>query len=167
MDRASLTGSYKPSSYSRGFYCTQPSIPKKRGQWRTILYPGLFCPGYYMTKTGEQDRDGLSSPQGSDHMICFILRAYIIQPDYMISFKKRVNNVTIWLKHRKVNIEAFQQPRITRKNTSFNLFIHFYVDRLYQFDWFKQRLFSLEYKACLLRGLANSSGTSRMTGDEA
>ena len=41
----------------------------------------------------------------------------------------------------KVNIEGFQQPRITRKNTSFNLFIHFYVDRSYQFDWFKQRLF--------------------------
>ena len=60
-----------------GFYCTQPPIPKKRGQWRTILYPGLFCPGYYMAKTGEQDRDGPSSPQGSD---CFVLRADIIQP---------------------------------------------------------------------------------------
>ena len=144
-------------------------IPKQRGQWRTILYPGLFCPGYYIAKTGEQDRDGPSSLQGSEYMICFILRADIIQPDYKISFKRRVNNVKIclWLKHRKVNIEGFQQPRITRNNTSFNLFIHFYVDRSYQFDWFKQRLFSLEYKACLLRGLANSSDTRRVTGAEA
>ena len=86
---------------------------------------------------------------------------------YKISFKRRVNNVTIWLKHGKVNIEGFQQPKITRENTSFNLFIHFYVDRSYQFDSFKQRLFSLEYKACLLRGLANSSDTRRVTGDEA
>ena len=85
---------------------------------------------------------------------------------YKISFKRRVNNVTIWLKHAKLNIERFQQPRITSKNTSFNLFIHFYVDQSYQFDWFKQRLFSLEYKACLLRGLANSSVTRRVTGDQ-
>ena len=63
-------------------------IPKQRGQWRTILYPGLFCPGYYMAKTGEQDRDGLSSLQGSEHMICFILRADIIQPDHDFFQKK-------------------------------------------------------------------------------
>ena len=53
------------------------------------------------------------------------------------------------------------------KNTSFNLFIHSYVDRPYQFDWFKQRLSSPEYKACLFRGLANWSNTRRVTGDEA
>ena len=35
-----------------------------------------------MAKTGGQDRDGPSCLQGSEHMICFILRADIIQPDY-------------------------------------------------------------------------------------
>ena len=65
-----------------------------------------------MAKTGEQDKDGPSSLQGSEYMIYFILRADIIQPDYQISFKRRVNNVTIclWLKHRKINMEGFQ-PR--------------------------------------------------------
>ena len=65
-----------------------------------------------MAKTGEQDKDGPSSLQGSEYMMYFILRADIIQPDYQISFKRRVNNVTIclWLKHRKVNMEGFQ-PR--------------------------------------------------------
>ena len=41
-----------------------------------------------MAKTGEQDRDGLSSLQGSEHMICFILRADIIQPDHDFFQKK-------------------------------------------------------------------------------
>ena len=57
-----------------------------------------------MAKTGEQDRDGLSSLQGSEHMICFILRADIIQPDHKISFKRRVNNVTIELKNIQKSI---------------------------------------------------------------
>ena len=63
-----------------------------------------------MAKTGEQDKDGPFSLQGSEYMIYFILRADIIQPDYQISFKRRVNNVTVclWLKHRKVNMEGFQ-----------------------------------------------------------
>ena len=50
---------------------------------------------------------------------------------YKISFKRRVNNVTIWLKHGKVNIEGFQQPRITRnKPVLICLFISMLIDHI-------------------------------------
>ena len=67
MDRASLTGSCKPSSCSRVFTVLSHLCRKSvsEGPFRTRDCPVRGS----MANTGEQDRDGPSSPQGSEHKL--------------------------------------------------------------------------------------------------